>query len=174
MFQRLDGRLHVFDRAIELLLRIRQRLADLPHDEVHDLLAARHHLPGEILHAGDALRDCHGRPFAAPAIVGGDRSIQRNLRLGNAADRIAAEFDLLQRAVGLAHADRRMHGLHRPRPRPQFSIHEGLALKDRRRQAAILQSTFLGEQFFQLLRREHRTPHRFGVVRTCLAKICRD
>lgn len=39
MLQRLDRRLHVFNRAIKLLLGIRQRLADLPHDEVHDLLA---------------------------------------------------------------------------------------------------------------------------------------
>ena len=114
LLQGLDGRPDVVDRAVELLLGVGLALADLPHDQAHHLLPARDHLAREVLHAGDALGDRHGRPDAPALIVGRHGRGQRLLALGLLAQRVAAELDLLQLAVVAAHAHRRAHGLDGP------------------------------------------------------------
>ena len=94
--QRLDGRADVVDRSIEFLLRVGLALADLPHDEADHLLPAGDHLVREVLHAGDAVRDRHGRPDAAPFIVSRHRRGQSLLGLLSRPDGIAPELDLFQ------------------------------------------------------------------------------
>jgi hypothetical protein len=71
-------------------LTVRQALADLPHDQVHDLDAAGDHLLCEILHAGDTLGHRHGRPFTSTVVVSRDCRSERLFGLERAAGRIAA------------------------------------------------------------------------------------
>ena len=131
LLQRIDRLQHVGDGAVELLLRIGEALADLPHDQVHDKLALRNHPLDEILHARDALLDLHRRPLAAAGVVRAHGGVERRVALRLAHHRVAADLELLDAAVGPAHAHRRQHGLARAVPRFQFAVHERHALVDR-------------------------------------------
>jgi hypothetical protein len=149
-FQRIDRLRHVGDGAIELLLRIGKALADLPHDQVHDLLALRDHPPDEVLHARDALLDLHRRPFAAARIVRAHRGVERRVAFRLAHHRIAADLQLRDAAVGFAHAHGRQHGLGRAVPRAQFAVDQRYALMDRRGETELGGNVLMsGKQLLQ-------------------------
>ncbi|MGF6367390.1 hypothetical protein OKW40_000140 [Paraburkholderia sp. RAU6.4a] len=127
--------MHIADGAVELLLRIGKALADFPYDQIHNLMARGRHETNEVLHAADALRDCHRWPLTAAVIVGSHGRVQRGIALDLAHDRITANDDLFSVAGGLSHADWRLHVLAGAIPCLQFSIDERDALMNRLREA---------------------------------------
>ena len=96
LLQSLDGRPDVIDRSVELLLGIGLALADLPHEEANHLLPASDHLVCEVLHAGYAVCDRHGRPDTSALIVSRHCRGQGLLCLRLCPNGIAPELDLLQ------------------------------------------------------------------------------
>jgi len=135
--QGFDGGAHIVDGAVEFLLGIGQALGDFPHEQPHDLGAAGHHLPDEVLHAGNAVGDLHGRPDAAAAVIGLDGRGQRRIGFFDTALGNAAELGGFQRTVAMAQMDGRDHLLALALPHHEFAIDQHGVLMDLRRNAVF-------------------------------------
>ncbi len=155
LLQGLDGGADIVDRAVELLLRVGKALADLPHDQAHDLLPPRLHLPGEVLHAGDALRHLHGGPLAPAIVVGRHGRRQRRIGLRLVGLGMAAELDLPQLPIGIADADRREHGVDLARPGAELAVEEVAALMDRPQEPVLGRDLLLQREECPQLGRVH-------------------
>ena len=102
-----------------------------------DGASLRHHLLDEILHAVDAVGHRLRRPLATTAVERRDGGIEGLVALGLPHHRIAADFELLQRAIRQPHTYRRQHGLALTAPRPQLAIDQPSRLMDRRRKPLL-------------------------------------
>ena len=81
LLQALDGVADVLDRPVELLLRVGARLADLPHEEAHRLLAHLLHAGDEGEHRVDACAHAHRRPRPPAVVPRPHRRVERRERL---------------------------------------------------------------------------------------------
>jgi hypothetical protein len=138
VLQRFDGGLDVFDGAIELLARISEALADLPHDQLDDEFALLRHLPHELLHARNAIGDRHRGPRAASVGIGGHGRVKRCVAFGFAHHRVAADLDLLHAArARVAGADWREDCLAGAVPFDKFAANQRVPLMHRFGQAVF-------------------------------------
>ena len=142
---RVDRVAHVLRRAVELLARVGERLADLPREEPHDLVPPLLHPEQELLDAADPLRDRHRRPRAAAAVEGARRGVERRQRRLLVHRREAPDERLLQRPAP-PHADRRAGLLERPLPRAEFPADEPLPLLDRPGEPGVRGNLVLGRK----------------------------
>src|SRR5262249_55243436 len=134
---------------------VRPAFPDFPHDELDDRATALDHQAGEFLHAGDALRHGHRRPFTSAVVIGFDRRRESFHRFGNATRRIASKLKLFERTVSFARAycgpDRdRLAG-----PALQFAGNKRFSLMDRRWWSMRFEIGFFRKKLSQLVCGDH-------------------
>ena len=123
----IDGVVDVGDGAIELLLRIAQGLANLPHHQPDNGFPLATHAHGEAPHPVDALGHGHRRPQTAPVIVGRHRRREGRQRLRFAEQGEGADRHLL-RTGRTGKTDGRKNFLKWSLPESQFASTEVVSL----------------------------------------------
>mmetsp|Transcript_3427 Transcript_3427/g.7129 ORF Transcript_3427/g.7129 Transcript_3427/m.7129 type:complete len:555 (+) Transcript_3427:304-1968(+) len=121
---RVERALDVVHRPIKLLSRISRRLANFPHQHVHNLLAVLLELDDELLDLGDAVRRRGERPRAASVVPAGGGGVESGERVRFGHARLVADQDLLLRALL---EDRRVNFLNWAFPIADDSVAEDLA-----------------------------------------------
>ena len=118
-----EGIVDVLNGPVELLKRILERFADLPHQKSHDPVLGFDHPENEAFHMFDPIGHRQGGPQPPSVIIGGNRRIQGLKRLRFRQQRIFTDGKRF-RTVVVCHPNGREHLLTRAVPDPDLTVDE--------------------------------------------------